>query len=50
MYTMYMYTLYIYIYHPANGNVTNNKGNRKRNVIWFNLPFSKVNHLAYIGA
>ena len=27
-------------YHPANENVSNNKRNRKRNVIWFNPPFS----------
>ena len=26
--------------HPANENVNNNKRNRKRNVIWFNPPFS----------
>ena len=27
-------------YHPAKENVSNNKQNRKRNVIWFNPPFS----------
>ena len=27
-------------YHPSNENVSNNKRNRKRNVIWFNPPFS----------
>ena len=27
-------------YHPWNENFSNNKRNRKRNVIWFNLPFS----------
>ena len=27
-------------YHPSNENDSNNKRNRKRNVIWFNPPFS----------
>ena len=27
-------------YHHSNENVSNNKRNRKRNVIWFNPPFS----------
>ena len=27
-------------YHPPNENVSNNKRNTKRNVIWFNPPFS----------
>ena len=27
-------------YYPSNENVSNNKRNRKRNVIWFNPPFS----------
>ena len=27
-------------YHPANENVSNNKRTRKRNLIWFNPPFS----------
>ena len=27
-------------YHPTNENVSNNKRNRKQNVIWFNPPFS----------
>ena len=27
-------------YHPTNENVSNNKRNRKRNVTWFNPPFS----------
>ena len=27
-------------YHPSNENVSNNKRNRKGNVIWFNPPFS----------
>ena len=35
-------------YHPANENVSNNKRNRKRNVIWFNPPFS-VNVKTKVG-
>ena len=35
-------------YHPANENVTNNKQNTKRNVTWFNLPFS-VNVKTKVG-
>ena len=27
-------------YHPSNENVSNSKQKRKRNVIWFNPPFS----------
>ena len=27
-------------YHPSNENVSNNKQNRKQNIIWFNPPFS----------
>ena len=27
-------------YHPSNESVSNNKRNRKQNVIWFNSPFS----------
>ena len=30
----------VMIYHPSNENVSNNKRNRKQNVIWFNPPFS----------
>ena len=35
-------------YQPANENVSNNKRNRKRNVIWFNPPFS-VNAKTKVG-
>ena len=35
-------------YHPANENASNNKRNRKRNVIWFNPPFS-VNVKTKVG-
>ena len=35
-------------YHPANENVSNNERNRKRNVFWFNPPFS-VNVKTKVG-
>ena len=35
-------------YHPVNENASNSKRNRKRNVIWFNLPFS-VNVKTEVG-
>ena len=35
-------------YHPANENVSSNKRNRKRNVIWFNTPFN-VNAKTKVG-